>query len=368
MGVKFNTKTGNWEAFYSKRHPITGKFLNSRHVFKTEAAAKKGEKALIVEISERVKALLQPRWPELADSYLKACKENGLTLKTIYNADKCLKAATLPKWKDRTVDSITTEEIRSLITVDYAHSSETHRKAILKFIRLAFEHGIACGWVHRNPSPKMKFKLGRKLTTVLTYEQTKYLLNKALECNWPWYPVVYCALMLGLRSGELFALRWQNVDFEVAQIKVTENYNNKDGVKCPKNGESRFLDVAPELLTFLKSLKLQTGETGFVLPRLQRWKKGEQARELRLFLQAIGLPVVRFHDLRATWCTLMLSRGVQAAKVMSMGGWSSIGVMDRYCRQSGIDIQGITSVLKLHDPNSDTGKVLQFELMRCDEV
>ncbi|MBK9322207.1 MAG: tyrosine-type recombinase/integrase [Bdellovibrionaceae bacterium] len=84
---------------------------------------------------------------------------------------------------------------------------------------------------------------------------------------------------------------------------------------------------------------------GFVLPRIYRWDQGEQARVLRLFLKSVGLPEIRFHDLRASWATLLLSRGVAPSKVMSMGGWSDMKTMMIYMRKAGIDIKGSTSVL-----------------------
>lgn len=83
----------------------------------------------------------------------------------------------------------------------------------------------------------------------------------------------------------------------------------------------------------LKELRLQTFDSTFVLPRLSKWDKGEQARELRMFLVGIGLPPVRFHDLRATWATMLLSKGIEPARVMSMGGWSEIKTMMIYCRK-----------------------------------
>ena len=48
----------------------------------------------------------------------------------------------------------------------------------------------------------------------------------------------------------------------------------------------------------LRKLKLQNSGSEFVLPRISNWDKGEQARELRMFLTGLRLPAVRFHDLR----------------------------------------------------------------------
>ena len=89
-------------------------------------------------------------------------------------------------------------------------------------------------------------------------------------------------------------------------------------------------------------------ESNFVLPRIDKWDRGEQARELRMFLAGLGLPQVRFHDLRATWATIMLSNGVPPIKVMNMGGWKDMKTMMIYTRMSGVSIRGITDDLSLH--------------------
>jgi len=364
MGIKFDPITKTWEAFYSKRHPKTGKSINTRRIkLSSESTAKKVERELILQIEEKIRAILMPTWSQLVESYLVSCANAGFAKKSIYNADKCLKAATFSKWKNRFANTITTQEIRTLICDEYGEASESHRKALLKFIRVTFVHGIEEGVLTYNPAPNLKFKIGKKLKTVLTFEQAKTLLNRGKELSWEWYPHVFIALYTGMRNGELFALTWDKIDFNASQIRVDTSWNNKDGYKCTKSGEERLLDAAPELLTFLKELKLLTGNSKFVLPRLGRWDKGEQARELRIFLQAIGIPAIRFHDLRATWATLMLSRGVEPVKVMAMGGWRGMDTMMRYIREAGIDIKGISAVLNLHDPVVKNGKVVKFGVL-----
>lgn len=71
--------------------------------------------------------------------------------------------------------------------------------------------------------------------------------------------------------------------------------------------------------------------------------RGEQARDLRMFLLGLGLSRIRFHDLRATWATIMLSAGVVPVKVMDMGGWKDLKTMLLYIRKAGVDISGISS-------------------------
>ena len=206
----------------------------------------------------------------------------------------------------------------------------------------------------------MKFRPGDKIKKVLTVEQVRILLQSAKDLQWPWYPHYALALYSGIRNGELYALAWDKVDFERRQILVSQSWNKVDGYKETKSGDDRIVEIAPNLLTVMKELKLKTGSAPFVLPRNREWDRGDQARELRRFLEGIGLPPIRFHDLRATWATIMLSNGVPPLKVMIMGGWCDLKTMQFYVRRSGVDITGITDGLNLHDPTFSGCKVLDF--------
>lgn len=105
------------------------------------------------------------------------------------------------------------------------------------------------------------------------------------------------------------------------------------------------MEIAPSLLPILIELKEKTGDE-FVLPRIRDWETGMQAKPLKDFLKVLNLPLIRFHDLRASWATIMLSKGIEPIKIMSMGGWKDLKTMQIYIRKSGINIQGITNSLK----------------------
>jgi integrase len=83
----------------------------------------------------------------------------------------------------------------------------------------------------------------------------------------------------------------------------------------------------------------------FVLPRITKGERGEQARELQIFLFMIGLPKIRFHDLRSTYCTILLNRGVERAKVMMLAGFADLKTLAIYMRKMGILLKESTKVL-----------------------
>ena len=173
-------------------------------------------------------------------------------------------------------------------------------------------------------------------------------MAKAKNEEHEWYPVWALALYTGMRSGELFALKWSDVNFEREMIFVKSSWNNKQGFKATKSGHERKVPITTELRKLLNLLKPKTLETGFVLPTFIKWERGEQAKILQFFLLSVGLPRIRFHDLRGTWATLLLSAGEAPARVMKVGGWSDMKTMMIYMNMAGIDLEGFGTGLSLH--------------------
>lgn len=113
-------------------------------------------------------------------------------------------------------------------------------------------------------------------------------------------------------------------------------------------------------MDLLRELKLKSGGSAFAFTRLEKWETGDQARELRMFLLGMGLPPIRIHDLRATWATILLSKGIEPIRVMKAGGWRDMKTMMYYVRLAVVDNSGMSDVLKLHDPHQPRGQVVSL--------
>lgn len=337
---------GTWTAKYSKRHPVTRQPVSLvRTGFKSRVLADRAEKELVVKLNERFKRETTPTWKDCVEAFLAASRDRGLAIQTLYGYETCLRAHTMEAFGTRLIDSITTEEVRRVLQEKAGKRSQSHQKYLLKVIRHVFGYAAEKGWIARNPTPLVKFKVGDKMRSVLSESQARLLLAKAAELGWEWHPHYALALYTGMRNGELYALTKDKVDIEKRLIKVDCSWNNKDGFKSTKSGHERLIEIAPALLPLLKRLMQENPDSFFVLPRNPRWDKGEQARELRMLLVSIGLPQIRFHDLRATWATILLNKGVAPVAVMKMGGWRSMETMMLYIRKAGIDIRGATERL-----------------------
>jgi integrase len=183
---------------------------------------------------------------------------------------------------------------------------------------------------------------------ILTPGEVKTLLFKAKEASHPWYPVWAVALLTGCRSGELFALRWNDVNFEEGFIHIQRGWNGRLGIeKSTKSGKNRNIPINDDLKQILMDLRPVTASSSYVLPRFNDWLRGEQAKVLKLFCESIGVRPVKFHTLRATFTTHLIAKGVPINVVQSIGGWSDLKTLEIYNRVAGISVRGATDVLQI---------------------
>jgi integrase len=200
---------------------------------------------------------------------------------------------------------------------------------------------------------------------VLTNAEVEIFLREAKTTGHRFYPAWFVALKTGMRSGELMALCWTDIDFEARMISVTKQWSSKLGFAPTKTQRSRMVPISEDLLHYLKELRLkQTSGTDFVLPRLSEWENGTQALVTREFCTAIGVTPVKFHDLRATFITNLLSRGVPLAQVMAVVGHNQLKATNSYLRKAGVEIRGVTEHLGYKAPVVQEGGAKIFQLKR----
>ncbi|MBL7687155.1 MAG: site-specific integrase [Bdellovibrionaceae bacterium] len=65
-------------------------------------------------------------------------------------------------------------------------------------------------------------------------------------------------------------------------------------------------------------------------------------------------------DLRATFATLLLQKGLEPIKVMKLGGWKTLKTMMIYVRKAGVDVAGTLDDFVLHDPEKRNGSLIDL--------
>jgi integrase len=115
------------------------------------------------------------------------------------------------------------------------------------------------------------------------------------------------AAFTGLRMGELLALRWRDVDFELQAIRVRASYTHRE-LGTPKNRTGRtvpMIDAVARALARLSGRELFTGPDDLVFAGFAGDHLDDSAlrRRYKRVRDEAGLRPLRFHDLRHTFGT-----------------------------------------------------------------
>ena len=253
-----------------------------------------------------------------------------------------------PYWGQKELKDFTKSDVHTLIfeTIEEDKMSLHSRQTVLKMIKRIFQMAVEEGILNRNPCVGICVRVPEVEQKVFTSNEAEIFLREAKICNHDFYPIWVLALMTGMRSGELFALEWTDIDFDGKIIRVNKQWTKKNGLGSPKARKNRIVPISDELSDFLKERKLLAGQDSkYVLPHLKEWEHSEQSMVTREFCAAVGITPIKFHDLRATFITNLLSRGVSLARVMSIVGHSQLKTTNGYLRKAGVDVQGATDNL-----------------------
>lgn len=170
-----------------------------------------------------------------------------------------------------------------------------------------------------------------------TPDEVSRFITWAMEAD----PVVYgpmflCGFRTGLRLGELIALHWEDIDWERSTIHIHRSYKNRR-VRPVKTGEPRSVDMSNQLRNvladLLKKQKLTAAKTGgWQIPEMIFSYKGNYRAQntvrkaFKTFLKRAGLREIRVHDMRHTYASLLISKGISLAYVKDQLGHSSIKI------------------------------------------
>lgn len=372
MGIREITKDGVtiFEISISVRSKLNKKFRSQRkREAQTLKEAEKLEKALTLECSMEVAKLEGSGvlWADLLEMYELAHRSNSplvkkIQLSTVWDCIGTLRRFT-SSWDKRFCKDILPRDAREILQEMLNQGySRSRVKAVKSGINTVFAWGIDSGSiVGIRTSPVLDIKLQKaqdeKPPQVLSLTEIQKLLETAKRMDHDWYCIWFMALHTGMRSGELYALEWSDIEFETRMISCSKSYNGRlKKIKSTKAGYWRKIPMSPEVESLLRSLyskKLPT--ESHVLPRIEMWKRGEAAKVLREFCEAIGITSINFHALRACFATHLLNSGVSSPVVKKICGWTDEKVMTRYIRLAGIDVRGSTDGLRFQIPEvSDT--------------
>jgi integrase len=141
------------------------------------------------------------------------------------------------------------------------------------------------------------------------------------------------AAFTGLRMGELLALRWRDVDFELDSVHVRRSFTG-GREDTPKSGRERVVPMATEVAQALARLSQRDSHTDdqdlVFTGKLGGHLSSSKLRiRYKRALEAAGLRQLRFHDLRHTFGTHAI-RTADSREVMEWMGHQDLKTTQLY--------------------------------------
>lgn len=205
-----------------------------------------------------------------------------------------------------------------------------------------------------------------KESKTLTLEQVKTLLVASKESKI--HMQLVFALLMGLRRGEINGLKYSDVDFEKHTLRIERQLGedlHADKEKLPVHTITKQ-EVPPKTQSSYREIPIPDYVYHEILEERKIYEKNRSRRQhgkwifqdldyiccssygrprskhyhfvhYKKLLKELGLPDIRFHDLRGTYATLLMKNSVnQKAVAEVMGHANSIITVDVYTDKKAI--------------------------------
>jgi integrase len=205
----------------------------------------------------------------------------------------------------------------------------------LVIMRQLFNKAIAWGlWQGENPVKRVKMpRLNNRRERFLTREEAEMLLNELACYSKQLHDMALLSLQTGLRAGEIFNVRWRDIDLENRMIHVSD----------PKNTESRKALMTEEVKAMFRARRSDdNAQEEYVF----KSTKGERVLEIsNSFARAVkrtgfneGVTDPRqkvyFHSLRHTYCSWLALQGIPLLTISKLAGHKTLAMTERYSHLS----------------------------------
>lgn len=302
--------------------------------------------------------------------WLKKVKKTELTDDSYATYKNVIFNHIIPKLGTIKMITLNRSHIQKLYNDIFIYSQDVARlcKTVMNCaLAYALEHNI----ISFNPALEVNLPKGakkkeyriRKIDSkkTLNEEQIRLLLHKAKDT--PIYMQILFAALMGLRRGEINGLKYSDVDYIHRTIKIQRQLGKKANTNNNELKVGEYTKQEIKVKTFSSKRELEIPDLVFEAI-LEERKKYERNRSRRIndkttpfkdydfiwcsiygnprsksfhfkywkqLLKENNLPNIRFHDLRASYCTMLLKNNINEKAVSKqLGHATEIITVDVY--------------------------------------
>src|SRR6266545_488819 len=216
----------------------------------------------------------------------------------------------------------------------------------LSLFRHAFKIAIGEGWLHSNPfvGPKPLIHTADEVKRNRLLERGEE--HRLLEaCQGPrshLRPIIICAIDTGMRRGEIFKLKWFDLNWSGDSVNIRETRAVKVQEFNTKTLRARTVPITKRLKAELQVLweKSEQGSDDLVFGITNNISNGFETA-----CDQAGIENLRFHDLRRTFGTRLAKSGVPIHEISRLLGHTNLETTFRYLGLTDDSVENAAAVL-----------------------
>jgi integrase len=262
----------------------------------------------------------------------------------IAHKDSVLRVHLVPHLGQHRLDAIKNEDVQRLKHAMRDKSAKTVNN-VLTVLNTLLKKAVEWDVIERVPCSIRLLKTALGSVDFFDFEEYDDLLAAAKATDWRAHLIVLLGGQAGLRSGEIRALRWIDVNLEKRQLCV-ERGDWRGQVSTTKGGRLRYVPLTTALTDTLRANRHLRGP--LVLhrddgrPLTENGVRGLVDRAARRAQLRQKGP----HMLRHTFCSHLAMKGVPVRAIQELAGHQHLSTTQRYMHLSPAAIEGAIRVLE----------------------
>lgn len=194
--------------------------------------------------------------------------------------------------------------------------------SLCALVKRCLDQAIRDGLIGDNPARAFHYSKPKKVNAdVLTPLEMEDYLDAAERLGY--LPMFMLALTIGLRQGELIALKWSDLNVKDRTLTISEQRSVERRELIEYGSETRKITLASEMvdLLIMEHAKHPNSPLMFMHPATQRPYSPQMVRRMHNeIIKEAGLDHIRFTDLRHTCAVLSLRNGMETKELARMLG------------------------------------------------
>jgi integrase len=226
---------------------------------------------------------------------------------------------------------------------------------VLTVLSVTLKKAVEWGVIERMPCTIRLVQAPKASVRFYDFAEFERLVTAAVAFDPRAALIVLLGGEAGLRSGEMVALEWTDIDFVTGQICVQRSAW-KGQVAAPKGGRLRNVPMTLRLEKALRDSRhlrgprvLQRDEGGPLTEKLVQALVGRAARKASLRNNGP-------HILRHTFCSHLAMRGAAPRAIQEVAGHQDLGTTQRYLHLSPAAVEGAIRLLDQPAPLFGRGR------------